>query len=342
MVGAISAAGLMGGLAMVLAQLQKQQLTLQKKIQSSIEVQSLTDRITRILYDRDACLNTIGSGTDLSATTPISLTSIKNKRDADAIKVANANGKPSYGNRLIKVNSIELDNIDLTAAPAGRLDLTIVMEKTSRAVKGQRTVSKTFKLAVQVNTANQPTLCESDLSAALRQAQESICRDLGGTFDTINRTCETPTANKTCPPGDLPTGFDASGNLVCQTPPGGLAHPTGYNCFVLTVYQGNHGMNNQLFQTTDNTPLNDLQRLERWKLNASCGLSDADLAAAPGTNYDVTSPPTRTCTIGSNSYSVSQCPTGYRPRFINPLASPYNQSGIPGAYAAYMEQYCCK
>ena len=154
LVGVIIVAGLMSGLALVLAELRKQQLTLQKKSISSIEVEALAQRITRILYNAEACLNTIGKTTDLSSTSPISLDSIKNQSGEDVIKSVTLDPNAIYGNGLLKIDSIDLRNINIDGNRA-ELVLSVTMKKTSRAITGYKTTVRDISL--EGGTCFQPT-----------------------------------------------------------------------------------------------------------------------------------------------------------------------------------------
>ena len=61
MVGALAAAGLVGGLALMLAQLTREQMGTQKRIETEAEITAVSQRIVRTLYDGDACRNTLST-----------------------------------------------------------------------------------------------------------------------------------------------------------------------------------------------------------------------------------------------------------------------------------------
>ena len=87
----------------------KQQMQTQKKSETGVEVVAMSQRIVRTLYDGDACLNTIGAGTAISAGDSITVNAIKNKDGEDVYKsLDNDPNAPAYGNRLLKVKSLKV------------------------------------------------------------------------------------------------------------------------------------------------------------------------------------------------------------------------------------------
>ena len=60
LVGVLIAAGMSGGLATILAQLTRQQMVVQTRSQTGIDMDELSQRISNILRNKQACLNTIG------------------------------------------------------------------------------------------------------------------------------------------------------------------------------------------------------------------------------------------------------------------------------------------
>ena len=59
MVGVLTAAGLSGGLALFLAQMATNQHAVQMKAETGVELTALSNRINTILYDGDACGNSL-------------------------------------------------------------------------------------------------------------------------------------------------------------------------------------------------------------------------------------------------------------------------------------------
>ena len=104
--GALAAAGILGGLAMVFAQLTKQQMQAQKA-ETGVEI--VSQRVVRTLYDGKACINTLGAGKNIAPGASFPLDAIKNKDDQVVYQALTADpNAPSYGNRLLKVASLKL------------------------------------------------------------------------------------------------------------------------------------------------------------------------------------------------------------------------------------------
>ena len=360
MVFVLVASSMVGGLALVLAQMNKNQLILQKKSDSWAEVENLSQRIRRTLYDGASCLRTIrknaaGNRTTLNpGTTSVTLRHVKNKSGKNVVVV---NGV--YGNGLVRVSSLFLRDISVSGI-AGEMNLRVTFERLGKAIEGYKKTVRTYPLRVRLNAANRPISCESNLSSAVAVATKNVCTKLGGTYNAPDSgfpLCIPPTAGKTCPPPAepsapplLPIGFDASGNLLCGPPPlsSQTPNPTGFNCFLTALYKGDHGKTNQLFQRIDDDAVAenqgdtvDVERLERWKINDSC-------PAAPAPDPSAVTFYTCNLTIGgiNMSHTLNVCPSGYANRFINPLGTindgTSGSTTVQGAYAAFMQHYCCR
>ena len=350
MITVIVASGMTGGLAVVLAKLNKQQVTLQKKSESWVEVEALSQRISRILYNKTACLNTIQNDSADNpiafnpGVTSVSLGHIKNNGGQSIIS---QNG--IYGNRLIKVVSLALEDITVVGN-VGKMNLQVTLEKISQSITGYKKTVRTYPLMANLDAANQPMDCASDLSSAIATTRRELCTELGGVYNGpgASPVCGLPLANKTCSPPQYPVGFDASGNLQCVSLPSGPSkpHPTGFNCFLLTLYRGEHGRAGELFQPIDDNAVavndgdtTDVARRERWKINDNCPSPPTE----PGTTE-------YTCNLSlgsvNKSHTIKICPVGYSNRFINPLGT-LNDAisdslAVSGAHGAYVQHYCCR
>ena len=253
MIGALAAGGLMGGLALVLAELTKQQTVTQKKIETRVEVSALHQQIQRTLQDRDACQNTVMGGTVIVATSPpppapptlptiapgmeITIPALKSK--ANRVLVATGN---TYGNRLVSVTSQTL-RVSPNAIAGGETPgtLEVVMNRESRVYTGQKTVVRRIPLILRVDGSNNLTSCQYDESALVNSILKKICEDVAkwppptpspppstptpsppSPWDPTTRTCNLGT----CSTGQLARGFDSTGR-VCQLPISDLTCATG-------------------------------------------------------------------------------------------------------------------
>lgn len=330
MAGVLAAGGLMGGLALVLAELGRQQVSLQKRDETGVEIVNLTRRVNKLLYDNAACLETLKAGSSIGPTianggAAININNIKNENGIDVISQGSV-----YGNGLVKVHAMRLRDLSV-AGTVAEVNFQITFEKISRAIKGEKRVLKNFPLSVELGPApgSEAIACNVDLDSAMASAKRQMCIGLGGTYDTVAQSC-TPRARTTqCTSGAV-SSFDASGNVICRSRG---QHPEGYNCYLLTAYSTVYGGTESFREAAPNA-LTAVERLERW-------------LPSPGWFTLITPPP-------------PTCPSGYvREYFYNPTlregeATPTNFGPSIGtigttitlhSYAernAYTRHYCCK
>ena len=240
MAGVLAASGMMGGLALVLAELSKEQLRLEKRSESNIEVSLLSQKIRRIIYNQDSCTETIGIGTGLTTGSNIQLLSIKNSNGIEIFKTSANDPNVTYGNNLIKIDSLLLRDINITGTGTNKvaeMNLQIVFEKVSRAVTGYNLVNQTYPLSVELNASDQVQRCTSNLSAAIAFAYSELCTKMGGTYNPpappAQASCTNP-FSQPCPNG-IVTSFDNNGTPNCQE---SVLHPVGRNCYLKTDYDG--------------------------------------------------------------------------------------------------------
>ena len=340
MVGAISAAGLMGGLALVLAQMSRQQMVFQKRSQSQAEVEAISRRIGRMLYNPQSCLKTVenvGIISSFTSTTTMPLYTIRNSSGRNVYTVNN-----TYGNGLVKVSSLQLKNFaSIGSTGRVRATLQVGLEKTSKAVSGYKKAIRTYDLVINVDpVVFYPTACETDLSAV----KQELCEELGRTYDTANQTCAPVTANLSCPPpantGDpplFPIGFESDGTpfgvrLTCVPSPDFLSHPAGFNCFLYALHSGNHGGTGNAFQP---------------RTEEIGGVTySAVINTQPPNNSSPSRPRLVTLLDRWTKTGTEDCPSGYTSRYINPIGSIPNfndgSNETTGAQYAYMQHYCCR
>ena len=211
MIASLVAAGMIGGLAVVLAELIKQQQVAQKNTETYFEVNSLFRLIVRTLYDGDACTETlqVNGGEIIDQR---SIDAIRNKDGGEVLRV-----NQTYGNGLLRLESMTLGNpnIDTSNNGAfGEVALTVVIKKLGRAVKGYDRVSKSLPLSVEVvpgspnnvlvkchhatdnitqivkdiMTERAKTLADSKVETA----RDQLCTQLGGTYNATAKTCTLP------------------------------------------------------------------------------------------------------------------------------------------------------
>ena len=324
-IGVIMAAGMLGGLALVLAQLSRQQLFLEKRSESALELAALHQRIERTIYDHTACIRTIkkdstGNPVTLAPGSAVNLRHIKNRNGQNVISK-----NRTYGNDLIKIISLTLEDTAVTGTTA-ETNLKVTFEKTSDAITGHNRAVKSYPLSVELNASGRPIGCHSDLNSAIATAGKHLCENIGE-YDSATGNCRFSISHQ-CPTGQVISGFDGDGNPLCHSLPTGNPHPTGESCFLNANYSGPHGVTGS-FQPITNA-LTDSNTLDRW---AYCYLE--------GTTTGAT-----TC-VPSVSVIIpnyKQCPPGYTNRYVNPIDYnvTYPNAFSPIAVHFLMEHYCCK
>ena len=262
--GALAAGGLMGGLALVLAELSKQQVRLEKRGESDLEIDILSQQIRRLLDGGDSCLATIQGNTFTNGGT-ITINHVGNTLRANN----------TYG--LAKIVSLNLRDIAISGTTA-EFNLQVTFEKTSRAVTGYKRTVRTFPLSAELGTGAQPTRCLSTLRDAIDLAKDQLCTFLGGNIPTGSNNCTAP-ANQ-CPGGDFVTGFKPDGSPNCLKLGGDPHTPEDRNCFFLTTYFAQPGVadyvinkNKSQFQYTSGTGATDLNK---WNFCANSCISCLD------------------------------------------------------------------
>ena len=240
LIGLMASVGLMGGLALILAQLSREQITIQKKVETEIAIGELYQKITRLLQDQQSCMSTVGVGTALAPGSIQAINSIKNKNGEDVIIKNNPGDGTSYSNRLLRISSLEFRDITVNGSMAV-FDLHVTFEKMSKTIKGEKRVTKKFPMAVEINPNNEALYCTSHIDASLSSAKKELCAEIGGIFDENTQTCSSALANKRCPEGKFMVGFDNNMSLACASPGASAPFEAGKNCYLLTTYNnGRH------------------------------------------------------------------------------------------------------
>ena len=180
MVSMLAAGGMMGGLALFLAEMTKQQHVAQKVAETGVEITALHSRVVSLLADGEACKKTL-EGTPVSPAPTI--TRFKNRKGRDVLAVPS----PPF-NRLIKLRDAKLTNIQGTGTTR-EVEVELTFEKLSKAISGQKTVTRLIPLTLELDTANTITSCHSPQNYVMK---EQICKEMGGTWNGSNKKCSVP------------------------------------------------------------------------------------------------------------------------------------------------------
>ena len=160
MVGVLAAGGMMGGLALFLAEMTKQQHVAQKVAETGVEITALHSRVVSLLADGEACKKTL-EGTPVSPAPTI--TGFKNRKGRDVLAVPSA-----PFNRLVKLRDAKLTNIQGTGTTR-EVEVELTFEKLSKAISGQKTVVRLIPLTLELDTANAISSCHSPQNYVMRE-----------------------------------------------------------------------------------------------------------------------------------------------------------------------------
>ena len=180
MVGVLAAGGMMGGLALFLAEMTKQQHVAQKVAETGVEITALHSRVISLLADGEACKKTL-EGTPVSPAPTI--TGFKNRKGRDVLAVPS----PPF-NRLVKLRDAKLTNIQGTGTTR-EVEVELTFEKLSKAISGQKTVKRLIPLTLELDTANAISSCHSPQNYVMK---EQLCKEMGGTWNGSNKKCSVP------------------------------------------------------------------------------------------------------------------------------------------------------
>ena len=178
--GVIVAAAMMGGLALMLAQMTKQQAVTQRKAETGLDMNQLHHRILGVLYDGDACLKTLTEGTD----------SVHNGRTLQ--KLLNKGGKTVVErgqdiNRTVRVEKMVIQGIP--SPRTGQTEeghLIITIKKLGVANEGMGDIIKKFPLTLELESASSNKLvrCHHTLDSKEHAIHTNICKSLGGEMES--------------------------------------------------------------------------------------------------------------------------------------------------------------
>ena len=243
------AAGMMSGLALLLSELSKRQMVVQRKAETGVEIAELSQQITRTMQNGSACFNTIAQvGGPITDGTDYSIPSVMGRpRPGVPTPPPLLTVNNTYRNRLVLIESIDLTDVTIpTTVPpgtVGELNLRVTFVKNSQAITGYNKVIKKFPLAVELDSGNNVTGCISLQDGALNVAKRDICPQMGGTYDDTNQTCISSLIGQECPelPGPPPEQqfiqkINPDYTLDCAPIPPNNPHPPGFNCYLLTTY----------------------------------------------------------------------------------------------------------
>ena len=183
MVAVLVAAGTMGGMALFLADMNRQQHVAQKKAETRVEIVALSERINSILSSKNACKKTlIGSSPppNIAMGTSVSVNALKNDEGQNVLE----QGK-TYGNRLVKIASMKL-KVEPPASIVGTnvkdSIFEVVFERVSKAYTGEKELAKSFSLSLKLNSASRLAECHATFGSVSMNVKQKFCIQVGGSW----------------------------------------------------------------------------------------------------------------------------------------------------------------
>lgn len=180
MMEVLVAAGLMGGMAIGLAQLMDVTTKGQKHTQQNISMQEAEIQLTRLFGDGPSCTKSL-AGLGLDSMVP-KVTQVR--KDGSSVDLPQFSpGSTSLGVKLTGLKIVKLDLLEKEAQ--GQLEMQFDRLKGQR--QGEKT-NKRFNFRAQLDASNKITQCFAIQGDQL--LLEGTCTQLGGTINPSTKKCE--------------------------------------------------------------------------------------------------------------------------------------------------------
>ena len=230
--GVLVGAGMMGGLALYLANLTRQQHVTQRKAETGTEITQLQHKILSVFYDGDACTNTLVLATDNKLYDTREITELKNRQGTVVVK----KGVPIK--RLLQVEKMEIVNTG-PRAKTREADIEITIKKLGVANAGATTV-KTFSITAEMESATSDVIdrCHHTLDAKEHGIKSRMCTEMGGLMVCPNGHRPTLVSGvPTCTGGATITkcSIDNLFRKFCESMKGNY-NPVGMKCDISDLY----------------------------------------------------------------------------------------------------------
>ena len=178
----IIAAGMMGGLALFLADMTKRQHVTQRRSETGAEVVALQHKILSVLYDGESCTETLGPNINFSSVAGTQINQLKNREGRVVLTTDPTNTGSHDINRLLRVNSMTLKNPQGTGKTR-EVDMEVALKKLGTANAGMETV-KTFTITVELDASDKIVRCHHALDAKEQALKERVCLAMGGLWSS--------------------------------------------------------------------------------------------------------------------------------------------------------------
>lgn len=188
------AAGILGIVSLGVLQLTKNQTKVQKRAETSFEINTISSLISQTLLNSAACSETLVVGTNIAD--GVSIDEIKNRKGNTLYNKVNR-----YGKNQVRINSIVIEGVTVVDN-FGEAKLVVEFEKLSKILKGNKFIKKEFPLKVELDNSDNLIKCFSSTENAVVTAKEEACNSLNGNYDVATDNCNLSTYVATDPPSD--------------------------------------------------------------------------------------------------------------------------------------------
>lgn len=190
--------GIAGAGALGFMQLQKSQMSGQKKTEAKYDVSIVSNSVGSVLLNEDNCTDTF-TGMNFSSMNPVSFGQIRARENSGGTKVVMsstlADASPYIRDNVEIVRyEYQLQGPLITSSSTtryGSFNVSVVYRNSSKLVNDNREFKKEIPYSIKVETdaAGSFLSCYSSIDDTGTEAIDKACKTIGGTYDIPNNRC---------------------------------------------------------------------------------------------------------------------------------------------------------
>ena len=128
-----------------------------------------------VLYDGDACIKTLGVGSNLSDGREID--NLKNRSGTVVLE------KGKKIKNLLIVESMFIKDIRGTTGKTREADVEVTVKKTSTAITGYDKIVRRYPVTVELDSSSKIARCHHTLNDNEQKIKERMCTEIGGVLE---------------------------------------------------------------------------------------------------------------------------------------------------------------
>lgn len=183
-------AGLLGGLALVIANINKDMTTTIRRAESTSEIVNIHSAVSQILLAGRGCVNTFQGR---NVTVPFTVNAIRSQTTPiyDVFTVGE-----TYGQDRARINYIQVEpdgplSVITPTERGGNITVTVGYERISSVNMGTAyTIEREVNLQVVTNNAGELQECFSAEYNAIETARRLACESIQGVYNDVTELCE--------------------------------------------------------------------------------------------------------------------------------------------------------